>query len=49
VALSVLAESADGVTSRTELSFSFAKSSIFLEMLAIGNNLFATCYCEQMK
>jgi len=43
VAISVVAESPDGITSSTELSFSFAKSSIFLEMLAMGNNLFATC------
>ena len=47
VAVSVAAESPDGITSRTELSFSFAKSSIFLEMLAMGNNLFATC-CYHM-
>jgi hypothetical protein len=46
VAVSVAAESPDGITSRTESSFSFAKSSIFLEMLAMGNNLFATCLSD---
>lgn|SRR5688572_14496852 len=47
VAISVVTQSPDGVISSTELSFSFAKSSIFLEMLVIGNNLFATC-CYQI-
>jgi hypothetical protein len=46
VAVSVAAESPDGITTRTESSFSFAKSSIFLEMLAMGNNLFATCLSD---